>query len=43
MSPPLPATQPCNYSGFVEPLEFYAQYAIVDFDCEEGLEEKCYG
>ena len=24
--------QPCNYSGFVEPIDFYAQFAIVDFD-----------
>jgi hypothetical protein len=24
--------QPCNNSGFVEPIEFYAQFAIVDFD-----------
>ena len=24
--------QPCNYSGFVEPLSFYAQFGVVDFD-----------
>ena len=24
--------QPCNYSGFVEPLDFFAQFAVVDFD-----------
>ena len=22
--------QPCNYSGFVEPLEFYAQFGVVE-------------
>ena len=24
--------QPCNYTGFVQPIEFYAQFGIVDFD-----------
>ena len=24
--------QPCNNSGFVEPIDFYAQFGIVDFD-----------
>jgi hypothetical protein len=28
--------QPCNYSGFVEPLAFYAQFGIVDFDWSNG-------
>ena len=24
--------QPCNYSGMIQPIDFYAQFAVVDID-----------